>query len=176
MARTMTLERFSQSYQQDRTDWSASMWAGIIAGLVFVVAEMLMVMLFLGQSPWGPPRMIAAILLGRDVLPPPADFNALITLVAMAIHFVLSIALGLVLGWIVHRLNGSSALLIGIAFGLAIYFINFYLTAPAAFPWFTQAQNWVTLFAHALFGLVLGGSYAMLRKHKPAAVPPAATP
>lgn len=176
MARTITLERFSQSYQQDKTDWSASLWAGIIAGVVFMMAEMLMVMIFLGQSPWGPPRMIAAMLLGRDVLPPPADFNALIMLVAMAIHFVLSVALGLILGWIVHRMSGTSALLIGIAFGLAIYFINFYLIAPIAFPWFTQAQNWVSLFSHALFGLVLGGSYAALRKHKPAVETPAVKP
>jgi F0F1-type ATP synthase assembly protein I len=176
MARTMTLERFSQSYQQDKTDWSATLWAGIIAGVVFLIAEMLMVMLFLGESPWGPPLMIAAMLLGRDVLPPPADFNASIVFVAMAIHFVLSVALGLALGWVVHRMNGTSALLIGIAFGLAVYFINFYLIAPIAFPWFVQAQNWVSLVSHALFGLALGGSYAALRKHKPALESPAAKP
>nr|WP_298138451.1 hypothetical protein [uncultured Pseudomonas sp.] len=173
MARTMTSERFSQSYQQDKTDWSASVWAGIIAGVVFMIAQMLLVMLFLQQSPWGPLRMIAAILLGRDVLTPAAGFDAVVMLAAMAVHFVLSAAIGLIVGWIVHRLSGTSAILIGLAAGLVIYFINFYLIAPIVFPWFTQAQNWVTLLAHALFGLVLGGSYAALRKHKPVQSPAA---
>lgn len=49
-------------------DWRAAIWAGIIAGAVFVVLEMLMVPLFLGGSPWGPPRMIGAIVMGEGVL------------------------------------------------------------------------------------------------------------
>jgi hypothetical protein len=28
-----------------------------------------------GDSPWGPPRMIAAIVMGEGVLPPPATFD-----------------------------------------------------------------------------------------------------
>ena len=61
-----------------------------------------------------------------------------------------------------------SALLIGAVFGLALYFINFYLIAPAAFPWFTMAQNWVSILSHLIYGVVLGAAYAALRKHKPA--------
>lgn len=29
----------------------------------------------MGQSPWGPPRMIAAMALGTGILPPPAHFS-----------------------------------------------------------------------------------------------------
>jgi uncharacterized membrane protein YagU involved in acid resistance len=168
MARTMTSDRHMESYRQDRTDWSAAVWSGIIAGIVFMMAEMLMVMVFMGQSPWGPPRMIAAMVMGQDVLPPPATFDMGIMMTAMMIHFPLSIVYGLIVGWIVHRIGGTSAVLIGGVFGLAIYFINFYLVAPALFPWFTEARNWVSLVAHLLYGLVLGGAYAALRKHKPA--------
>jgi hypothetical protein len=169
MARSMASERHVESYQQDRTDWRASVWAGLIAGAVFMMVEMLMVMLFLGQSPWGPPRMIAAMLMGREVLPPPASFSAGVMMVAMAIHFPLSIIYGVVVGWIVHRLRSTSVLLIGTVFGLAIYFVNFHLIAPAVFPWFTEAQGWVSIAAHAIYGLVLGASYAGLRRHLPAA-------
>lgn len=37
-------------------DWKAAIWAGIIAGAVFMMLEMIMVPLSLGGSPWGPPR------------------------------------------------------------------------------------------------------------------------
>ena len=137
------------------TDWKAAAWAGLIAGLVFVMAEMLMVWLFLGQSPWGPPRMIAAMVLGKDVLPPPADFSMMATMVAMLIHLPISVVYGLVIGWLVHRFDMGLAVLIGLVVGvLAIYGINFYLVAPAVFPWFVEARHWVSLVAHALFGVV----------------------
>jgi hypothetical protein len=164
----MTSDWLRESYQQDRTDWRAAIWGGLIAGLVFLVAEMLMVMLFMNQSPWAPARMIAAMVLGRDVLPPPADFDATIVMSAMAIHFPLSIVYGLAAGWIVHRLNNTNVLLIGGAFGLAIYLVNFYLIAPAAFPWFIEVRNGITALAHLIYGLVLGASYASLRHHRPA--------
>lgn len=167
MARSMT-SHYGDSFSHDRTDWSAAIWAGVIAGIVFIMAEMLMVMFFMGQSPWAPPRMMAAMLLGKDVLPPPADFDMGVMMAAMMVHFPLSIVYGLVVGYIVHRLSSTSVLLIGSVFGLAIYFINFYLIAPAVFPWFTMAQNWVSLVAHLLYGATLGAAYAGLRQHKPA--------
>jgi hypothetical protein len=148
----------------DITDWRASIWAGLIAGVVFLMAEMLMVWLFMGQSPWGPPRMIAAMVMSRDVLPPPADFSMSVMLVAMMIHFALSIVYGLIIGWMVHRLDMGMAVLAGIAFGLvAIYFVNFYIMT-GVFPWFAEARNGVSAFAHVLFGAVGAGSYVALRK------------
>lgn len=42
----------------------AALWAALVAGLVFLVMEMTMVPVFMGGSPWGPPRMIAAIAMG----------------------------------------------------------------------------------------------------------------
>jgi hypothetical protein len=169
MAQTYHSDRHhAGSYANDKTDWKAGVWAGLIAGAVFMMAEMLMVMVFMGQSPWGPPRMIAAMVMGKDVLPPPAAFDMGIMMTAMMIHFPLSIVYGLIVGWIVHRMSSTSAVLIGAIFGVAIYFINFFLIAPVAFPWFTMAQNWVSLVAHLIYGLALGMSYAGLRHHKSA--------
>jgi hypothetical protein len=169
MAQTYDSNRHhADSYEHDKTDWKAAAEAGLIAGAIFMMAEMLMVWMFMGQSPWGPPRMIAAMVMGEGVLPPPAAFDMGIVMTAMAIHFMLSVIYGLMLGWIVHRLAGTSATVIGGVFGLTIYFINFHLIAPVMFPWFTNAQNWVSIVAHLIFGLVLGASYATLRHHKPA--------
>lgn len=149
----------------DITDWRASIGAGLIAGLVFVMFEMVMVWLLMGQSPWGPPRMMAAMLLGRDVLPPPADFAMTPVMVAMAIHLPLSALYGLVIGWMVHRMDMGLALLAGAAFGLiAVYFVNFYLVAPTFFPWFVEARNWISVLGHVMFGAVAAAAYVGLRK------------
>nr|MDQ3007927.1 hypothetical protein [Chloroflexota bacterium] len=75
--------------------WKAVVWAGLIGGAAFVMLEMIMVPLFGGGSPWGPPRMIAAILLGKGVLPPPATFDVGVLMTAMAVHLPLSIVLTL---------------------------------------------------------------------------------
>ena len=154
------------------TDWSAAVWAGVIAGAVFMMLEMAMVWLFMGESPWAPPHMIAAMALGKDVLPPPdtyAPFSAKIMMTAMIIHFVLAIVYGLIVGWLVHRFDWAGGLAIGALFGIAIYIVNFYLIAPGLFPWFQMAQNWISAFAHTMFGLIAGGAYIGLRKPKHAA-------
>lgn len=162
MARTMT----ALHGVHKQLDWKAGIWSGLIAGLVFLVLEMLMVWLFMGESPWGPPRMMAAMVLGRGVLPPPATFDIGVVMAAMMVHFVLAIIYGLVVGLLAHRTTQLGvALLIGAGFGLAIYLFNFYLIAPALFPWFEMARNWISIFNHILFGIVTAGAYIGLR-HK----------
>lgn len=146
------------------TNWKSAAWAGVIGGVVFLVMEMLLVWLAMGESPWGPPRMIAAIAMGQEVLPPPATFDFVIVLVALLIHFALSVGYGLLLGWIVHRMGMGVALLTGAVFGLiAVYLVNFHLIAPMLFPWFTMAQNWVSVLSHLVFGLVVAGAYVAYR-------------
>lgn len=145
--------------RRSRIDSKAAVWAGLIAGLVFMMAEMLMVAMFLGGSGWGPPRMIAAIVLGREVLPPPATFDAVVFTVAMLIHFVLSILLGFVFAFITGRRGVGTAALVGALFGLVVYAINFH-GLTVVFPWFAEARNWVSILAHLLFGIVLGAVYA----------------
>ena len=146
-------------------DRKKALWAGMIAGLVFMMVEMIMVAMFQGMSPWAPPCMMAAMALGTSVLPPPADFSMKIMMIAMMIHLPLSMIYGLILGWAVHRLQMGAALLAGAAFGLiAVYFVNFYVVAPMAFPWFTEARNWISVISHVMFGVVLAGAYVAMRR------------
>jgi hypothetical protein len=126
--------------RSNRIDWKAATWAGIIAGFVFLVLEMVMVTVFGGGSPWGPPRMMAAIVLGKGVLPPPATFAPAVLAVAMALHFVLSIVYALIFSLVIHRLDIGSALALGAAGGLVLYIANFY-GFTALFPWFAMARN-----------------------------------
>jgi len=143
-----------------KVDWKAAIWAGLIAGAVFMMLEMALVGTIGGQSPWGPPRMIAAMAMGEGVLPPPATFDFGIMMAAMMIHFTLSIVLGVVLGWAISqwRMGLITALAVGTAFGLLVYFVNFYLMT-GIFPWFAMARGGISAFAHAMFGLVLGWVY-----------------
>lgn len=142
-------------------DWRSATWAGIMSGAVFMMLEMIMVPLFLGGSPWGPPRMIAAIVLGQGVLPPPATFDFGILMAAMMVHFVLSIVFAIALAWLVSRVGKGMALLVGAGFGLVLYLVNFY-GFTAVFPWFAEARNWVSVFAHIVFGFVAAWAYREL--------------
>jgi hypothetical protein len=152
-----------------RIDWRGGVYAGLVAGVVFLILEMGMVRLFMGESPWAPPRMIAAIVLGEGVLPMPPDkpatFSLGIVLTAMVIHFLLSIIYGLTGAAVVaNRMGYGAAIGLGAICGLAIYLINFYPVANAFFPWFAMARNWISIFAHIVFGAVVGAAYVGLRR------------
>ena len=56
-------------------NWKAVVSASLLAGLAFLVLDLALVAIVGGESLWGPPRMIGAILLGEGVLPPPATFH-----------------------------------------------------------------------------------------------------
>ena len=147
----------------ERMDWKAIIWAAIIAGVVFMMLEMALVATVGDGSPWGPPRMIAAMAMGKGVLPPPATFEPVPMLVAMLVHFTVSLVYAAILGWVISRRNlglGMS-LLVGTLFGLLLYFVNFYVFT-AVWPWFAMARGMISIFAHAVYGLTLGWTYRAL--------------
>lgn len=131
--------------------------AGLVAGLVFILVEMALVATAGGGALWGPPRMIAAIAMGQDVLPPPPTFDFGIVLVGMLVHFALSVLLGIVFALVAGRMSLSRGMTIlaGTVFGLLVYLVDFY-GFTAVFPWFETARTWITVLAHAIFGAVLG--------------------
>lgn len=146
-------------------DWPAAIYSGLIAGAIFMMLEMAMVPLFLGGSAWGPPRMIAAIVLGREVLPPPATFDFGVLMAAMAVHFALSVLYAVAFDWVTERLGLGVTVLLGALFGLALYFINFY-GFTAVFPWFAGARNWVSIFSHIVFGAAVALTYKELARYR----------
>ncbi len=139
-------------------NWKSAIWAGVIAGLIFMMLEMIMVPLFLGGSPWAPPRMIAAIILGEIVLPPPATFEFGIFMSALVLHMALSIIYAIVIAFLVKNMTLGKALAVGAAVGLIIYFVNFY-GMTVLFPWFAMARNWVSAVAHVSFGIGAAWAY-----------------
>lgn len=153
-------------------NWRAAIVAAIASGLVFAAMEMALAWLVMGTSPWAPLRMIAAIGMGRGVLPPPDTFDLPIVTVAVLIHMALSVVYAVILAYILVMTRPSTAWWIGLLFGLALYMINFY-GFTALFPWFAEARNWVGIVSHAVYGLVLALVYrGMDRRDLVTASPP----
>lgn len=138
--------------------WSRVITAGLVAGILFLVMEMLLVIFALGGSPWGPPRMMAAMVLGNNVLPPPAIFDLGIMLVGLIIHIVLSIIYAAIIAFIIKSMKMGVAIAVGSLIGLSLYFINFY-GFTSIFEWFAMARNWVSIISHIVFGAVAAWSY-----------------
>jgi hypothetical protein len=142
-------------------DWSAAVWAGVIAGIIFLILNVLVAPLFLGGNAWIALRYTASILLGERVLPPPATFDLWVLIVALLVYFAMAIAFAVVLALIIHRWGMIVGIIGGALFGLALYFINFY-TLTYFYPWFFAIQSWVLLLSHVIFGAVAGGVYESL--------------
>lgn len=149
----------------ERVDRKAAVYAGLIAGVVFMALELMMSWFFPGGSPWALPRMTAAIALGRGVLPPPATFDPGIVATGMVVHFVLSVVLGFVLAALLRNFKPGAAIPVGALFGLVVYLINYYPVAAMFFPWFEAARNWVSVLNHIVFGAVLAGCYLGFARH-----------
>ena len=160
----MELHMHSHHFVRRMPEWPASVLGGCVAGAVFLVIE-LFAMGVAGQSLWSPLRMIAAIVMGRDVLEQPAAFAAGVMLVALLVHFALSILFAVFLSVIMAPFSLDSSVgmasLVGAAFGVLLYVINFY-GMTQWFPWFADARGWVSFLNHIVFGLVAADTYLSL--------------
>jgi hypothetical protein len=137
----------------------------LIAGAVFLILD-LSVAAMMG-SLWAPTQMIAAIVLGSDVVQSPATFHLGVVVTALAVHFVLAVMFAAILSVIMapFSLDSSAgvASLVGAVFGLGVYLINFY-GMTIAFPWFAEGRGWLTLIAHIIFGVVAADMYMALER------------
>jgi hypothetical protein len=109
--------------------------------------------------------MMAGIILGSDVVPPPATFDLGVMMAGLGIHLVMSIIFALILDAIVNNMSFIWVLVVGAVSGYVLYLVNFYLIAEAMFPWFLKATNWVTAFAHISFGIGAAWAYKGLTRH-----------
>ncbi len=133
----------------------AIIWAGMAAGVLSTLAQILLWRVFTDEFPtvlFRDARLAAALILGRGVLPPPAAFDMEVWLAATFVHFALSLCYAALLAPVAARLGSASSLLAGAGFGVALYAVNLYGFAEI-FPWFAQARGWIAVVAHAVFGI-----------------------
>lgn len=149
----------SRAEMEQLVDWRAAFIAGLVAGVVFLLVQMLGQAMIVGQSPWLFPQYAGAIVLGEEVLLDGINTTAVV--VGIVVHLLLSVIFALILAAIIHEWELLVGLVVGLLFGLAIYAINYY-TFTRFFPWFFPVTNWLDVVAHALFGLTAGGVYELL--------------
>ena len=126
--------------------------AGVAAGLVFLVANMLWATK--SDLPAVAPLIDISTIFNFDDVAHPTTENMFIGLVT---HLTLSAAFGVAFALLVPMLRDVRMLTLGaVAFGVALYLVNFQILGRTAFPWFQEGPDQVfELFAHAGFGLLL---------------------
>ena len=150
----------TKSKMRQVVDWSAALWAGLISGVMFLLINMLLTNVYVG-SPWVVVRLIASVVMGTRVLPPPASFDLTIFVVSVIVHLALSIAFACLIAYVLHRWGLIVGILGGAVLGLALYAINFY-TVSFFFPWFFPMRSWIMAAGHLVFGASAGGIYEAL--------------
>jgi hypothetical protein len=154
----------SQRWAHRLPDWPAAAVAGLAAGAVLMVLELVWAILIVGTEPWRTSHMIAAIVVGPDALEV-RDFSVRLIAIALATHYVLGVVFGLVLAALIapFRLDArvDLVLLAGAAFGLALYLLNFY-GMVVVFPWFAEARGGAAVLAHLVFGMSAAVIYRRL--------------
>lgn len=138
-----------------RSVLNAIIGAGIAAGIFSALAQIVLWLVFTDEFPavlFRDARLTAALVMGKQVLPPPATFEADVWFAATFIHFALSVCYAVLLVPFATRVGSAMALLAGAGFGVAIYAVNLYGFSEI-FPWFAQARGWNVAIAHVVFGL-----------------------
>lgn len=142
--------------------------AGIAAGILATIAQILLWLTFWDALPWiffRDIRYTAAIILGEAILPPPATFDWQALLIATMIHTILSILYAIVLPLLIGRLGLRTSLIVGGFYGLIIFWVNMYGVA-IIYPWFVETRDWITVIAHIVFGVSAASMYKILSGKK----------
>lgn len=138
-----------------RPDWPAAAVAGFAAGAILMVLDLLWSLVTTGSGPWATSHWIADAVRGTATADP-TQFDAVAVAVALAAHYALGIASGLVVAAVSVPLRmdetAGKALVVGAVFGVAVYLINFHGFA-SMLPWFARMRGWTTFVAHLVFGV-----------------------
>ncbi len=141
-------------------DWHAALWAGLISGVISFTLGIFLSW-YLVKSPWFFTRLMASIILGAKVLPPPVTFNLGTFIIALLIFLIIMLIYTAIIATIVHKYGIIISFLGGALVGLAAYAINFY-SLSYFFPWFYPYRSWIFLVAHIVFGALAGSLYELM--------------
>ena len=167
----MELPRRSLHWERRAPNWVVAAVSGLAAGAVLMVLDLLWSSIVDNGGPWRTSHMIAPIFLGADVVQSTGfNFSIGVVAIALAVHYALGIAFGLVLAAIMAPLHLDAtvrrALATGAVFGLILYVVNFFGLARW-FPWLADLRGWATVAAHMVFGMVAALLYWKLEPTAP---------
>lgn len=166
----MELRMQLHHWERREPDWAAAAVAGFAAGAILMVLELAWAALAGTDGPWRISQLVAALTLGSGPLQGSAfAFDAGIVGMALATHYFLGVAFGMTLGYILagfrYDTTVMAMLLIGAAFGVLLYLINFFVLTQV-FSWFKELRGWTTLAAHLVFGISTALLYWKLARRR----------
>lgn len=166
----MELRVHLHHWEHREPDWAAAAVAGFAAGAILMVLELAWAALAGTNGPWRIAQLVAALTLGTGSLQgSPFAFDAGIVGMALATHYVVGVAFGAALGYVLAGFHYDTSvtvtLLIGAAFGVVMYLIVFH-GLTQVFHWFTELRGWTTLAAHLVFGTSAAALYWKLARRR----------
>lgn len=144
-------------------DWRAAVLAGLAAGTLFLILNLLLIPEIIGGTTEVVLRYFASIVLGPDAVGPSTGFGILTVITAVLLHYLLSIIFAIVVAYVVHRWGVVGGTIGGAVLGLSIYLINMY-TFTLLFPWFFTMENTIFLIVHIIFGAAVGALYEVMER------------
>jgi hypothetical protein len=161
----MELRMHSHRWVARQGDWTAAAIAGFGAGGILMLLELAYTAIR-GGDPWLISRMVAAMVMGWEVLQT-SGYSLSIVIAALVVHYVLGITFALMLAAIIapFQLDSSHGMVIltGAAFGVLLYVLNFY-GMSGAFSWFADLRGWPAFIGHVAFGACAAWFYRLLER------------
>jgi hypothetical protein len=143
-----------------RKEMTRGVRIGLLASAIFIFAE-IVAAAGVGLPALTPMRLVASLVLGESALT--AAAAGTVVVVGLVVNFALGAAYGLVFGAFLGlsdldvRTGLGAYALLGLGYGVTLWFFNFQIVARAFYPWFLDTAQFMQLLLHAgLFGLPLG--------------------
>ncbi|MCL5982716.1 MAG: hypothetical protein M1571_09460 [Firmicutes bacterium] len=138
--------------------------SGLIAGATVGAAASLFNLA--GLTNYSPIQIAGGVFTGK-VLPDPIPLSSL--LVAWSSHFVISVAAGVLLAYLLFYTGGDYGILKGILLGVFFWYFNFGIVAPLLSYTLLPPMNYtdllISLARHAVFGAL--AAWLLLRFFRP---------
>jgi hypothetical protein len=137
-----------------RPRYAPSIFAGMLAGLVMLALWGGIGRLVYGYSSWTPFHLLGAAFLGEEALNPIGSFDFQIVAIAVAMVVAAGALVGVALARLVISAKPSTAPVIGVVAGLALYGLTFH-GFTYFFPWLGDARGWIPLTAFLVSSVML---------------------
>ncbi|MBT8096794.1 MAG: hypothetical protein HKN35_10000 [Woeseia sp.] len=154
--RTATVEP-----QRKGVDGGALIRAAVVASVATLLMYLYLVPVLVGAGNAAVIlRYMASVVMGADVLPPPANLSPTIMLAALAVHAGISLSMAAVIAFILHRWGLLTGIIGGAVLGL-VFFAIIHYSLTLIHPHFYAMNHWSVALVHAVFGAIAGGIYEL---------------
>ena len=144
--------------------WVDAVGAGLLAGAIFLLLEMITAVVFGAGTPFGPAQVTLHGLTGGDGLP--ERLNVGLVLSGLLLHFVLAVVVTVPLAILIHPWRDILlCAVVGLTMGAALFFLNEALLARML-PIWTEARYGFMIVDYAIFGMTGAIAYKRLQRRR----------